>query len=496
MGDKLDWNKLLSDYRFGDKKPTNIGDYYSAFEMDYQTIINSPAFRRLQDKTQVFPLDTNDFVRTRLTHSLETSFIAKKLGNMILYNMKNKRSENSIQYQDYQKYQDILGVIPDILSCAGLLHDMGNPPFGHFGEVIIGEWFHERLKTMTINSIPLYKYTGTKQEGVLNHQEYNDLSNFEGNAQLLRVTSYLYKSQEKNGMNLTAALLGSLIKYPISSKEVASSQFKKFGYFLADKELFDQIIETTGQKIDGKICRHPLVYLLEAADDIAYLTADIEDALKKGIISFDELKKFYSNEVEKYCKKITIEENKRKHVKELADMIICSDDDSDNDILLKDWINNTREWLMYCAAYSFVDHYNAIMTGQFNDDLFVGTFQEETVHILRQLAIQFIFPNKKIMKIEISGSVIINSLLNKFVPAIIKYDYLDKKDITKEEQKLIRILPEEYLDFYHQATSHLTDSDENQSQKLYLRLLLVSDFISGMTDSYAKRLYGELNGIE
>ena len=311
----MEWKDLLTQERLNkneiqEKEKSYLKDYMiSQFEKDYQIVINSAAFRRLQDKTQVFPLDTSDFIRTRLTHSLETSFIAKKLGNMVLYNMSVKRGEASFQKREYDRNEEFLLKIPEILSCAGLLHDMGNPPFGHFGEVIIGEWFRENLPNIILNGKRIVDKENL-DNSYLNDAQYADLSYFEGNAQLIRVVTKLYKNTHKRGMNLTKAVLGSLIKYPDNSLNI-EKKYKKFGYFQADQEIFNAIVESTGQKNGDIAMRHPLVYLLEAADDIAYLTADVEDAIKKGVISFEVLKEFYACEVNNYLQQNNVEENQK-----------------------------------------------------------------------------------------------------------------------------------------------------------------------------------------
>lgn len=492
----MDWNKLVTNQRFKQTKEQESFKYYteytvSQFETDYQTIINSAAFRRLQDKTQVFPLETNDFVRTRLTHSIETSFIAKKLGNMVLYNMQRKRKKESFANKAFSQNEDELLLIPDILACTGLLHDMGNPPFGHFGEVIIGEWFKENLSHLHIGDKYLYNKDGNS---FLTEEEYDDLCHFEGNAQLLRVICRLYNGQSHYGMNLTNAVLASLIKYPISSSEIKKGNYKKFGYFQADKEIFNQIIQNTGLQKEDTVSRHPLVYLLEAADDIAYLTADIEDALKKGTLLFDQFRRFYQEEINKYKNELkSYDDSKIKYVLELANIIInCNEENID--ICIKTWLNETRNSLMYCAAYKFVDEYYSIINGTYKKDLFDGTFQEKTVDILKRIAQKYIFPDKKIVKVEISGSMILTSLLRKFVPAIMKYDCKDYK-ISKENQKIVNLLPDNYIKVYKDEVSKLS-GDDIEDRKMYLRLLLVTDFISGMTDSYAKRLYFELYGLE
>lgn len=504
----MEWKNLMDQKRF-EKVKKKREDYYekyliSQFENDYQTIINSAAFRRLQDKTQVFPLEKNDFVRTRLTHSIETSFIAKKLGNMVLYNMSIQRSESSDQNKAYKANEEFLKLIPDVLSCIGLLHDMGNPPFGHFGEVIIGEWFKDNLSHLKINDKYLYK---EKHDSYLNKDEYNDLCHFEGNAQLLRVICRLYEGDSKYGMNLIKAVVGSLIKYPISSSELKTGSYKKFGYFQADKEIFNDIVESLKLKNGDIVVRHPLVYLLEAADDIAYLTADIEDALKKGTMQFEQFKKFYEEEVNKYKEEIEAENkllsdekakqrNKNKYysVLALANIVINCTDDKNIDLTIKRWLNEARNSLMNCAAYQFVEAYVSIMNGTYTNDLFYNTFHEKTVSILKALAKKYVFPDQKIVKIEISGSMILSSLLKKFIPAIMTFDCADC-EISKENQKIVNLLPNNYIQVYKDEVAKLI-GENIEGRKMYLRLLLVTDYISGMTDSYAKRLYFELYGLE
>ena len=277
----MNWNDLLSGDRIRSyQKSTTSRDLRTEFEKDYHRIIGSASFRRLQDKTQVFPLDKSDFIRTRLTHSLEVSSFAKSLGQNVGEKIIRDNVDSSFSVQDKE---DICA----ILQCAGLIHDIGNPPFGHFGETVIQDWFKNNLNKL--------EFKGKKVNQVISSQMQEDFYHFEGNTQALRVVSKLHFLVDENGMNLTKALLGTIIKYPVSSLEIDKKsgdiRTKKMGYFYADREVFNKVQSTL--TTNGK--RHPLTYLLEAADDIAYKTADIEDALKKGCITYtlllDELKK-------------------------------------------------------------------------------------------------------------------------------------------------------------------------------------------------------------
>lgn len=273
----MNWEQLLSTKRKRKNRVHRDGqnvDLRSEFEKDYHRIIGSASFRRLQDKTQVFPLDRSDFIRTRLTHSMEVSSFAKSLGQNIGENILVHKKDNSFTPQ---MKEDIC----NILQCAGLIHDIGNPPFGHFGEDAIRDWFRRNL--------PVMEYHGKTIDQVLAPQMREDFYHFEGNAQALRLVSKLHFLVDENGMNLTFALLGTIMKYPVASVGIdersGDIKDKKMGYYYADRDIFEEISRETGT--NGK--RHPLTFILEAADDIAYKTADIEDAFVKGFLSYHRL---------------------------------------------------------------------------------------------------------------------------------------------------------------------------------------------------------------
>ena len=277
----MEWKRLLCEdrirkYRAG-KSP---GDLRTEFEKDYHRIIGSASFRRLQDKTQVFPLDKSDFIRTRLTHSLEVSSLAKSLGQNISRKIMQEIGDKTF----LDTYQ---ADVCDILQCAGLLHDIGNPPFGHFGETVIREWFSKNLRKIT--------YNGQSVESLLLPQMKADFYHFEGNTQALRLVTKLHYLVDEHGMNLTKGLLGTIIKYPVSSLEINSKsgniKDKKWGIITPERDIFRDLQESLG------VCgaRHPLSYVLEAADDIAYLTADIEDAFKKGVLRSGSLYRNWIN---------------------------------------------------------------------------------------------------------------------------------------------------------------------------------------------------------
>ena len=245
----MEWAKLLSTEKLSSEppEPDSFKEYpINAFEKDYSRIVSSAAFRRLQDKTQVFPLDKSDFIRTRLTHSIEVSTIARQLGIMI--------SKNTTQYKptDIAVPEDA-EAIASVLLCAGLLHDLGNPPFGHFGETVIGDWFKENLDHV--------KYKGQPLRSWLSAQMIADLENFEGNAQALRI---LLKAKHGSSLNLSKAIISTLVKYPTDSCSVdkgsADIRKHKLGFFAAEQETFEQISEAVGTTTPDKgIVRHPLM---------------------------------------------------------------------------------------------------------------------------------------------------------------------------------------------------------------------------------------------
>lgn len=469
----MNWNELLSGDRIRSfQKSTTSRDLRTEFEKDYHRIIGSASFRRLQDKTQVFPLDKSDYIRTRLTHSLEVSSFARSLGQNVGEKIIREKKDSSFTLQ---MKEDICA----ILQCAGLLHDIGNPPFGHFGETIIQDWFREHLPILSYNNKPLTE--------VLTKQMQNDFYHFEGNAQALRVVSKLHFLVDENGMNLTKALLGTIIKYPVSSIEIDKTsgdiRAKKMGYFYADRQTFENI--QSSLSTNGK--RHPLAFLLEAADDIAYKTADIEDSIKKGCISYtlliDELKKrmIAEEENEDYKKMIGILERKYKKA-------IENGYEKPDIYAVQNWVVSIQGHMIFAASDSFIDHYDEIMEGTYNKDLFYGTSVEKMMDALGDVAYRYAFISKPIFKLEIAAKSILDFLLDKFVNAVLYFDTEERlSDIHK---KLIKLISEDYKRIYHHFSK-----GRSEEEKLYLRLLLVTDYVCGMTDSYAKNLYQELNGI-
>ena len=281
----MNWKQLLSIDTKRARSRIKASDIRSDFDKDYHRIISSPSFRRLQDKTQAFPLEENDFVRTRLTHSLEVSSFGKSLGQYLGKKIIEDKIDKDFGYEE-------LEAICTILASASLIHDIGNPPFGHFGEDTIRVWFKDNLSKLIIKDL---NGEERKLSEILNEQMISDFTNFEGNAQAIRVVSKLHFIVDEYGMNLTYALLNTLIKYPVSSlnidKNSGNIKDKKMGYFLAEEDIFWDIVKSTGtyDVETNKVFRHPLTFLLEAADDIAYATADIEDGLKKGFINYYNL---------------------------------------------------------------------------------------------------------------------------------------------------------------------------------------------------------------
>lgn len=468
----MEWKRLLCDDRIRSYRSKSTFDLRTEFEKDYHRIIQSASFRRLQDKTQVFPLDKSDFIRTRLTHSLEVSSYGKSLGQNIAQNIiKVIRDESFLP--------EYATDICDILQCAGLLHDIGNPPFGHFGETVIRDWFRENLEK--------YTFRGERLTDVLTNQMQKDFYAFEGNTQALRVVTKLHYLVDEHGMNLTKALLGTIIKYPVSSEKIdkksGNIKTKKMGYFYADKKIFDDIQTSLGT--NGE--RHPLSYILEAADDIAYLTADIEDAFKKGCITYYDLVR----ELREAGKAVPAEAEYHKIVNRLEekyDKARKKKEDSPEIYAVQNWIIQVQGHLISSATAGFTENYEAIMSGTHTKELLADTPGEKMAKTLADIAYRYAFISKPILKLEIGAEKILNFLLDEFVSAAINYD-TDIK-MTSVQEKLMSLVSENYRTIYK-----FYSKDKSDEEKLYLRLLLVTDSICGMTDSYAKRLYQELSGI-
>lgn len=469
----MNWKQLLCSERIKEYgKEGSSRDLRTEFEKDYHRIIGSAAFRRLQDKTQVFPLDKSDFIRTRLTHSLEVSSFARSLGQNV-----GEKLVSSNMDPDFGVRQ--IGDICAILQCAGLIHDIGNPPFGHFGETAIQDWFRKNLPSLT--------FKGKKIEDLLNKQMKQDFYNFEGNTQALRVVSKLHFLVNEYGMNLTKPLLATIIKYPVSScetdKKCGDIKCKKMGYFYAEKDIFADIERSVGT--NGS--RHPLTFLLEAADDIAYKTADIEDAIKKKCISYkqllEELKA--NDEYEKansvYCKLVGKLEDKYKKA--------CDRNIENPDInAVSNWIVSIQGQLLYAASDCFIDNYSEIMNGTYKYDLFFGKEEAAIMDVLGDIAFKYAFSSNAIYKLEIAADTIFNFLLDRFVNSVINYDTDEKQSVLST--RVVALISDDYRKIYE-----IFSKGKSEEEKLYLRLLLATDYLCGMTDSYAKNLYQELNGI-
>ena len=475
-GTIMNWKNILCEDRIRQfSKSTSSRDLRTEFEKDYHRIISSAAFRRLQDKTQVFPLDKNDYVRTRLTHSLEVSSFARSLGQSVGQSIINNKLSKDFSYEQRES-------ISDILECAGLIHDIGNPPFGHFGESAIQDWCKNNFVKLTFKE--------KKIDEILSDEQKNDFYHFEGNAQALRVVSKLHFLVDENGMNLTKALLSTIIKYPVNStgidKYSGNIRTKKMGYFDADKDIFENVDASVGS--NGN--RNPLTYLLEAADDIAYLTADIEDSLKKGMISLDTLILEINKRISKSQNKEAADfagqclEKLNKKYEKATDKNL-----SEPDVYaIENWMVIVQGQVLQLVTDCFVDNYESIMAGTFAKSLIEGSKASLLMDILGDIAFKYTFTSKPIYKLEIAADTILNFLLDKFMKAILYYDTDEKLSVV--DKKIISMISRDYMHIYHYYSEGKSESD-----RLYLRLLLVTDYICGMTDSFAKNLYQEFNGL-
>ena len=323
---------------------------------------------------------------------------------------------------------------------------------------------------------------------LLTKQMLADFYNFEGNAQALRLLTKLHFLVDENGMNLTYGLLNTIVKYPVPSTQIdprsGDIKDKKMGYFYAEQELYRSISKAAGTT--GM--RHPLTFILEAADDIAYKTADIEDAFKKGCISYASL----LMELEKYEQKASQRERDYFNPAQiLRDKYAAAEKRhiaDKEEFAVQNFLVRVQGFLISCATFGFLNNYQQIMEGSYRYDLFEFTYAKGIMKLLGDVAYRYAFVSNPIFKLEIAANTVLNSHLNQFVAAALYYDTeVPQRDV---EEKLMSLISENYKQAYHAYAA-----GKSEGERLYLRLLLVTDYVCGMTDSYAKSLYQELNGI-
>ncbi len=457
---EITWNNCFSPKRYGMEKGQD--DIRTQYERDWDRIIFSSAFRRLQNKTQVFPLPEEVFVHNRLTHSLEVASVGRSLGKIIgkkLSSLKQiKQDENARPF-----YRNSL---KNVISSACLAHDLGNPAFGHSGEEAISKYFKKR-ETKKAEDIEFKKQ--------FSNEEWKDITTFEGNANALRILTLQQKGRNKGGFRLTYSTLGSILKYPCES--IASNKKilhrKKYGYFKIDEQVFLDIaneLNLVKDDIKSGISykRHPFVYLVEAADDISYNIIDFEDAHRLGILSYEEVKKTFI-EIIKNNPKDDIE-----WVKEQAKSL--KDDPNESIAYLRAKSINA---LIYKTADVFWENREAILKGDYDKSLIDGIPELKTVMSkIECISIEKIYNARNVVQLEIAGFRIMSGLVEDFVSSA-----LTSEDLRDNEQnKILGLLPKQF--------------SFNESSSPYEKVMHIIDFIAGMTDLYALKLYKKMRGIE
>lgn len=452
---KLSWHNCFSPKRYGDlKSPT---DARSVYERDYDRIIFSSAFRRLQNKTQVFPLPERVFVHNRLTHSLEVVSVGRSLGMMVGQSLADEPSLKDFpDAQEFYRNQ-----LKTVISAACLAHDLGNPAFGHSGEEAISKYFLDRQHDEAFKS-------------QFEPGEWEDLTHFEGNANALRILTRQFNGRLAGGYQITYSTLAALLKYPCESLARDKRQGKhrsKFGFFQSEKDVMAKLLQELPLRQDSAsplaYFRHPFVYLVEAADDICYSIIDYEDAHRLGILPFAEVR---------------------------DDLLALLAADPNTDMArvyrnLEDLRLDKNESIAYLRAKCisllvqqctqvFLQHQEAILAGTFKGSL-VGSCHDlqQALSIIEKKSIGRIYNHESVVKIELAGFKIMSGLIEDLVEAAL----LEPHQRQKRHQKILSLLPQQF---------QFAEDD-----RPYEKVMCLLDHVSGMTDNYALELYRNLRGI-
>ena len=438
----MEWTKLLSSKRFGmehyyDKRNHDRTEY----QRDYDRLIFSSPFRRLQNKTQVFPLPGSVFVHNRLTHSLEVASVGRSIGNFVGKSLRSKHPDSEAHFDE----------IGDIVAAACLAHDLGNPPFGHSGEKAIGTYFSEG------------KGQNLQQELENEGGRWRDFTHFEGNANAIRLLTHQFIGRRQGGFVMTYSTLASIVKYPYSSE--LSGEKQKFGFFASEEKSYLKIANDLGiRQLNSAplhFARYPLVYLVEAADDICYQIMDIEDAHKLNLQTTEKTIELFLH---------FFEGDRLASVKRTLDMV---NDVNEKIAYLRSSIIGLL--VMECANV-FLQNEEDILKGAFHGTL-INNIHHIPLEAYKQcsvFAIANIYRAKEVLDIELAGYQIIGSLLERFIDAILTPTHA-------YSTLLLNRVPEQYNMY---------------SESLTERVQAVIDFVSGMTDVYALDLYRKITGMD
>lgn len=436
----MNWTQLLSGKRLGMEEYNERKHRRTDFQRDYDRLIFSSPFRRLQNKTQVFPLPGSIFVHNRLTHSLEVSCVGRSLGNNVSKGLMEKYPGGSVNFPE----------IGSIVSAACLAHDMGNPPFGHSGERAISGYFSEGNGKALESDV-------RKENG-----RWEDFIHFEGNANAMRLLTHQFIGRRKGGFALTYCTLASIVKYPYSS--VLSEKGGKFGFFQSEEETYHQIATELGIHTNHvepiRYIRYPLVYLVEAADDICYQVMDIEDAHKLRILTNEETIGLLLN---------FFEGDRLQHVTEVMNMV---DDTNERIAYLRSSIIGL---LVDECSRVFLENEEEILMGTFKSTLIkeIREHIKQAYDACSKVAYAKIYKAKEVLDIELAGYHIFSHLIDSLTDAVIHPN-------SSYSRLLLQRIPEQY---------------DTKAPTTYGKIQCVLDYISGMTDVYALDLYRKITGM-
>ena len=441
----MEWNKLISNKRLGqESRHTERHDDRSEFKRDYDRLIFSAPFRRLQNKTQVFPLPGSVFVHNRLTHSLEVASVGMSLGNDV--------SARIIAERRPELRDSMFEQIGQIVATACLAHDLGNPPFGHSGEKAIQTFFTEG--------------GGRYLQQQVSPAFWSDITHFEGNANGFRLLTHQFKGRRPGGFVMTYSTIASIVKYPFSS--MASGKKGKFGFFDSEKSIYQRLADEMGivrLSADGeplRYARHPLVYLVEAADDICYEIMDLEDAHKLKILSYAETQDLLLGFFD--------EETQQKILRRIHDEEL--EDPNEKVVYMRACVIGKLE--NECVT-AFVNHEDEILAGTFEGSLIdhISPLQRDAYQRCAKLSVQRIYRSRPVLDVELSGYKIMATLMEQMIEAVMH--------------------PDRY--YSQQLIDRVSSQYDITAPDLETRLMAVIDYIAGMTDVYALDVYQKICGI-